>query len=427
MKQTICSVGDAILLESFPESYDITSIKEIVEKADVRLFNLENVLSDRSIYASSYCGGTWLLAKEDTLDDTLSFGFNGCSFANNHTMDFSYDGMFDTLNAAKKRNLPICGAGKDLEEAAAYAVIETEKGKCALISICATFNDAARAGNPSDYLPGRPGLNPLRFSIEYHITPEHMKALKEMSAGTHIDGRRNRSRMGGYTPMPPEGCFGFGEYNFRESKTEGKFSKVNAVDMARTENTIKKALLECENVIVNIHSHEIKHDTDDEPDDFLIEFCRKCIDAGASAVIGTGTHQLKAVEIYKEKPIFYSLGNFIFQSDMVFCMPDDFREKYKMPYGLTAREQIAERAKLGNGGLHTDVNNFRSLMPFMTFEDGKLTDITLYPLRLDMHTGFPALADEEETKIIYDYLCERNKQFGTDININGKAIEVKLK
>ena len=427
MKQTICSVGDAILLERFPESYDITAIKKILESADARLFNLENVLSDRPIYASSYCGGTWLLAKEDTLDDTLSFGFNGCSFANNHTMDFSYDGLFDSLNAAKKRNLPICGAGKDLEEAAAYAVIDTKNGKCALISICATFNDAARAGNPSDYLPGRPGLNPLRFSIEYHITPEHMKALKEMSAGTHIDGRRNRSRMGGYTPMPPKGCFGFGEYNFKECEIEGKFSKVNAIDMARTENTIKKALLECENVIVNIHSHEIKHDTDDEPDDFLIEFARRCIDVGASAVIGTGTHQLKAVEIYKEKPIFYSLGNFIFQSDMVFCMPDDFREIYKMPYGLTAREQIAERAKLGNGGLHTDVNNFRSLMPFMTFEDGKLTELMLYPLRLDMHTGLPALADEKETKIIYNYLCERNKQFGTIININGKVIEVKLK
>ena len=427
MKQTICSVGDAILLERFPESYDITAIKKILESADARLFNLENVLSDRPIYASSYCGGTWLLAKEDTLDDTLSFGFNGCSFANNHTMDFSYDGLFDSLNAAKKRNLPICGAGKDLEEAAAYAVIDTKNGKCALISICATFNDAARAGNPSDYLPGRPGLNPLRFSIEYHITPEHMKALKEMSAGTHIDGRRNRSRMGGYTPMPPKGCFGFGEYNFKECEIEGKLSKVNAIDMARTENTIKKALLECENVIVNIHSHEIKHDTDDEPDDFLIEFARRCIDVGASAVIGTGTHQLKAVEIYKEKPIFYSLGNFIFQSDMVFCMPDDFREKYKMPYGLTAREQIAERAKLGNGGLHTDVNNFRSLMPFMTFEDGKLTELMLYPLRLDMHTGLPALADDKETKIIFDYLCERNKQFGTIININGKVIEVKLK
>ena len=113
MKQTICSVGDAILLEGFPDGYDITPVKNIVEKADVRLFNLENVLSDRAIYGSTYCGGTWLLAKEDTLDSTLRFGFNGCSFANNHTMDFAYDGLFDTLEAAKKRGLALCGAGGD--------------------------------------------------------------------------------------------------------------------------------------------------------------------------------------------------------------------------------------------------------------------------------------------------------------------------
>lgn len=430
MKQTICSVGDAILLDKIPESYDFAPIKNVVEKADVKLFNLENVLSDRKLYASSYCGGFWLLAAEDTLDDILKFGFNGCSFANNHTMDFAYEGLFDTLGAAKKRNLPICGAGKDLEEASDYAVIDTPNGKCALISVCATFNDAARAGYASEYVYGRPGLNPLRFSIEYHITPEHMKALREMSAGTHIDGRRNRSRMGGYTPMPPEGCFGFGEYNFRESEKEGKFSRVNANDMLRTENTIKKALNECENVIVNVHSHEIKHDTDDEPDDFLIEFCRKCIDAGASAVIGTGTHQLKAIEIYNNKPIFYSVGNFLFHNEVackeLYCVPDDFREKYKLPYGLTPKEQIAERVKIGSGGLDADVNNYRGILPFMTFEDGKLTELVLHPLRLDMKTGFPALADEDEIKIIYDYLCDRNKQFGTEIEIKNGVIGVKI-
>jgi len=430
MKQTICSVGDAILLERFPAEYSVSAIKDIVTKADVRLFNLENVLSDRNIYASSYCGGTWLLAKEDTLDDTLSFGFNGCSFANNHTMDFSYDGLTDTLNAVKKRGIPVCGAGNSLEEASDYAVIETENGKCALISICSTFNEAARAGNASDEeaggLPGRPGLNPLRFSTVYEITPEQMKVLREISAGTHIDGRRNRSRLGGYTPKVPEGCFGFGEYTFRESETVGKTSKVNVVDMERTENTIKRALGECETVVVNIHSHEIKHDLDNEPDDFMIEFAHKCIDAGASAVIGTGTHQLKAIEIYKEKPIFYSLGNFIFQSDMAFCMPDDFREKYKLNHGLTAKEMIAARCAQGNGGLHADVNNFRSLMPFMTFENGKLSSITLYTLRLDMNTGFPALADKDEAKIIFDYLTERNGDNGTVLELRDNTIEVKL-
>ena len=340
MKQTICTVGDIIHIDRMPKEYDVTPLAEIIKKADVKLFNLENVLSDKPIYGSSYCGGVWLLAKEDTLDDTLKFGFNGCSFANNHTMDYSYDGLFSTLDAVKKRNLPVSGAGKDLKEASDYAVIETKNGKCGLISLCSSFNDAARAGNASDNLPGRPGLNPLRFSTVYYITSKQLKTLKEISIGTHIDGRRNRSRMGGYTPNVPDGCFGFGDYVFCESETEGKFSKVNKVDMERTEKTIKDALLECETVIVNIHSHEIKHDTDDEPDDFLVEFCRKCIDAGASAVVGTGTHQLKGIEIYKGKPIFYSLGNFIFHSDSAFCMPDDYRERYNMPFGLTPKEMI---------------------------------------------------------------------------------------
>ena len=97
-----------------------------------------------------------------------------------------------------------------------------------------------------------------------------------------------------------------------------------------------------------------------------------------------------------------------------------------MPYGLSPREQIAERAKRGTGGLHSDVNNFRSLMPFITFENGAVERIVLYPLRLDMHTGLPALADQAEAQIIFDYLCDRNKQFGTTIQINDGVIEVVL-
>lgn len=426
MKQTICTVGDIIYIDKMPENYDRAPLAEVIKRADVKLFNLENVLSDKPIYGSSYCGGVWLLAKEDTLDDTLEFGFNGCSFANNHTMDYSYDGMFNTIRAVKERNVPICGAGRDLEEASDYAVIETENGKCALISLCSSFNDAARAGAASETLPGRPGLNPLRFSTVYHISPEHMQKLQEISAATHIDGRRNRSRLGGYTPYAPEGCFGFGDYVFKESEFEGKSSKVSEVDMQRTENTIRKALEECESVVVNIHSHEIKNDTDDEPDDFLIEFAHRCIDAGASAVVGTGTHQLKAIEIYNGKPIFYSLGNFIFHSDSAFWMPDDYRERYNMPKGLTPREMINIRSRNGTRGLHSDVNNFRSLMPFMTFEDGRLVSLTLNPIRLDMHTGFPQIADEEETKIIFDYLTNYNKQFGTKMEIKDGNIEVKL-
>jgi poly-gamma-glutamate synthesis protein (capsule biosynthesis protein) len=39
---------------------------------------------------------------------------------------------------------------------------------------------------------------------------------------------------------------------------------------------------------------------------------RALIDAGADAVVGHHPHVVQEIEIYKEKPIFYSLGNFVF-------------------------------------------------------------------------------------------------------------------
>ena len=76
--------------------------------------------------------------------------------------------------------------------------------------------------------------------------------------------------------------------------------------------------------------------------------------------------------------------------------------------------------------LHTDVNNFRSLMPFMTFEDGKLTEAILYPLRLSMENGLPTLADEAEAKQILDYMNERNKPYGTKLTLENGAFVLHL-
>lgn len=70
------------------------------------------------------------------------------------------------------------------------------------------------------------------------------------------------------------------------------------------------------------------------------------------------------------------------------------------------------------------MNNFRSLIPFLTYEDNKLKKAVLYPIRLDMHTGFPVLADKTEAKIIYDYLNERNLPLGTNLQLNDNVMEV---
>lgn len=43
----------------------------------------------------------------------------------------------------------------------------------------------------------------------------------------------------------------------------------------------------------------------------LARFARMAIDAGASAVLGHGPHVVRPFELYRGKPVFYSLGNFV--------------------------------------------------------------------------------------------------------------------
>jgi poly-gamma-glutamate capsule biosynthesis protein CapA/YwtB (metallophosphatase superfamily) len=52
------------------------------------------------------------------------------------------------------------------------------------------------------------------------------------------------------------------------------------------------------------------------------ELARRMIDAGADAVVGGHPHQVQDIETYQGKPIFYSLGNFVFDG---FTLPENRR------------------------------------------------------------------------------------------------------
>ena len=53
-----------------------------------------------------------------------------------------------------------------------------------------------------------------------------------------------------------------------------------------------------------------------ELEDYQVNDGHKMIDAGADAVIGMHSHCLQPIEYYNGKPIFYSLGNFIFNQNI---------------------------------------------------------------------------------------------------------------
>lgn len=52
------------------------------------------------------------------------------------------------------------------------------------------------------------------------------------------------------------------------------------------------------------------------PEEYQRKIAQKCMEAGADVVVGAHTHCLQGVEFFDGKPVFYSLGNFIFGRDI---------------------------------------------------------------------------------------------------------------
>lgn len=55
---------------------------------------------------------------------------------------------------------------------------------------------------------------------------------------------------------------------------------------------------------------------DEYPQDYQVSMAEQYIDAGADLVVGSHPHVLQGITYYKNKPVFYSLGNFIFNQNI---------------------------------------------------------------------------------------------------------------
>ncbi len=427
-KISITAAGDALMVKRFPERYEgLEGIREAVMQGDFSVVNAETLFSEFDCFPSQYSGGTWVNARPDVLGDILAYGFSMCGASNNHSMDYSYGGLFSTIETFKKYKVPYCGIGASLEEAAAPVTVENEKGKIAVIAISSTFNNAAKASSTAPDLPPRPGLNFLRHSVVYQVTPEHMQALCEIAAGTAINGSYELNAKTGFAVK--DGTYYFGGIKFVEGESEKKITKPNAADVERTCAAIREAAKTHDAVIVMLHCHEIRGFEFTEQADFAVEFAHACIDAGATAIVGGGTHQLKPIEMYKGKPIFHSLGDFAFQNGSVEILPPDFKEQYKVPITATAEEALNARSKGGKVGLHTDIANYLSVIPYFEVEDGTVKNIRLTPIELgfemdDEIKGLPHIADAATSEKICNQLNKISAEYGTKLSLENGYITV---
>jgi len=148
-------------------------------------------------------------------------------------------------------------------------------------------------------------------------------------------------------------------------------------DRAQVQQDITQARARVDILMVSFHwGQELKS----EPKPYQIDFAHHAIDSGADLVVGHHPHVPQGIEIYRGRPVFYSLGNYAFGA-------------------------VSENA----GMSFVAVTRFRGMVP---------VKVTLYPVNVrNKEVGFqPRLAKGASARGIIQHLKDISGAFGTDIS-----------
>lgn len=312
-------------------------IADRLARADAVFTNLETVIKGPNAGAPTRELLTLHAAEPGVLDALKSVHVNLLATANNHAFDLGSGGIVDTVTALRRAGLASTGSGESLSVAAAPALIRSRGGATALVAFA---TGKVRPGGAAT--TDSAGVNELR---------------------READGRPN------------------------------------AEDLARILGAIASARATADVVIAYQHNHDWEPVQADVPA-WQRDLARRCVEAGASAFVGHGVPLLQGVEFHLGAPLFYGLGNFIFQT-----------EKAVGAYGPASWE-----------GVIIDCD----------FREGRFSQARLIPLRLneiglagadDMRTrGFPRLARHAEAVATLETLRRASRVLGDRVSISDAGV-----
>lgn len=240
--------------------------RQSLQGADVAFTNLEVAIQPAGQNLAPR-SKTAVPAPPVVLDCLKAMGFNMLSLANNHAFDLGVAGLHGTIEEVRLRGFTHAGTGADAAAAAAPGILETGKGRVALVAMA---TGAVQLSPETWAEPGRPGVNYLERMPDGRPNPEHRKRIldavraaaqeSQVVIAYHHNHYWGTARGSG---MPPS-----------RDRRIGRF----------------------------------------ETQPWVIEWARELIDAGASVYVAHGDPTVHGVEIYKGKLILHGLGNYIFHS-----------------------------------------------------------------------------------------------------------------
>jgi poly-gamma-glutamate capsule biosynthesis protein CapA/YwtB (metallophosphatase superfamily) len=303
------------------------------------------------------------LAPPGALGALKALGFNLVSLSNNHAWNLRAVGIQNTLQEASRLGLAHAGTGNTVDEAVAPGYLHTPNGTVALVGMAS--GEIAPGGAAT---ATRPGVNELRLEA-------------------------------GNTP--------------------------NEEDAKRILQSIRDASKRSDVVIAYQHNHlyakPFKTMMAEElperlvPPEWIKKWTHREIDAGADIVVMHGAPLVQGVEIYRNRPIFYDLGNFIFNIRPTNTRLDEpiiwesviahVRFQGKNLQSITFRPIVLNKLGQGQPDLHDPLAN---------------------NIFLDTR-GLPKPAMGEQARYILERLAESSRPFGTTVDVKGETAEINLK
>ncbi|MBL8289212.1 MAG: CapA family protein [Rubrivivax sp.] len=423
---------------------DYLALASLVRGADVAFGNLETVVRERDEGTPNFTQGTPMTTAPRLLEDLKWLGFDIVSCANNHATDYGHDGLLAMAAHLARAGIPAAGIGANLAEARAPAYVDTPAGRVALVAATSFFRPWNRAADQRPDAAGRPGVNPLGFARRYQVDDEALRALRRISDSLGLTAERARHRAQFYSasevaPERDDALELLGAH-FERGAGFTVGTAVNRADGEANLRAIREARRQADWVIFSFHSHEfgsagrLTAPTDagmEEPAAFATAFARAAVDAGADVVAGHGPHLTLGVEIYRGRPILYSLGNFVFQNDTVPVFPSESYGRFGLGHEATPADFLDARTGNDTRGFPAEAAFWESFVATCDFRAGRLAELRLHPLDLGhgrprAQRGRPLLARGEVAARVLQRAARLSAHHGTRLSVDGTTTVVDL-
>lgn len=432
--------GDCILtrrLSVFREDRFL-KLRDLFHGADVGFANFESSVHKLLEGHLNLSEGTYVTTEPSLLEDLRWFGINVVSCAGSHSFDYGEEGVLRTIQSMDEAGMVHAGTGRNLREARNPAYLDTPRGRFGIVAVTAHSPEWAVAGEQRPDTAGRPGVNPLRYSTTYAIDAQGMKDLRRLGAALGAESAEERKRqLGDPAPRDARGGYNFLGKKFEIGDVFSIRTKPHHQDLTQIATQVQGAKSMADRVAVSLHYHERGGSTlftarlrseIEEPADFVSEFAHRCIDEGADIFIGHGPQVPLGIEIYKDKPIFYSLGSFVFQLETVRYLPHEAYHRFGLDDTATPADFVKARYQNETKGHPADPLQWQQLCALCHYRAGTLDEIELVPLDLGYgkprsQRGRPLLADEELGEKIISRVSKLSKRYGTEVSFaNGRGV-----